>query len=600
MRKIYLFLIILLATLSVISCQQEDWESNVGYLRIEVGTNAYVDTKAIPENYDPEQIALQIVDSKGEVVESTDDWETLKGTQLRLAPGQYTVKASSNGFDGSESGFDVPYYAGSQQITVETGKEVTANITCTLANVKVTVNYDESFQKFATAKTTVSSALENVAALDFVMGNELKPGYFPVSDLTVTVNVTNQAGQEHSQSTSITGVKARKHYILNFKVADAGSIEKPTITINGEEIVFNFTFNVSTEASTKLTAERANAWSTFAYLEGRIESTAADEILDATYMRFEYKTADTDEWQPCNATCSHDTLFTATLTNLTPATQYNYRLAYEKNGNAYTSDIVTFTTENAQPLPNGNMDNWYKSGRTWYPVSESDFSASGSFWDSSNPGTTTGAGALVNVNPTQGNNTIVHTAGGQSAELKSQYASAFGIGKFAAASLYTGKFNSLVGTNGAKIDFGQKFTARPIGLHGWFHYTNGEIDYRGDNTPEGVAEKGTDDLCSIYMAIAKAPHQLDNTQTSTFFDFENDNNIIAYGELPETEAGSTNNEWKEFTVTLKYKDITPLTEYYLIIVCSSSKYGDYFTGSTSSVMYIDDLELVYGQPTVQE
>lgn len=599
MRKIYLSLILLLTLMAAVSCQQEDWESNIGYLRIEVGTNAYVDTKAIPENYKPLQIAIQIVDSKGDVVESTDDWETLKGTQLRLAPGQYTVKASSNGFDGSESGFDVPYYAGSQQITIETGKEVTANITCTLANVKVTVNYDESFQKFATATTTVSSALEGVAALDFVMGSKLKPGYFPVGDLTVTVNVTNQAGQEHSQSTSITGVKARKHYILNFKVADAGSIEKPTITINGEEIVFNFTFNVSTEASTKLEAQPANAWSNFAYVEGNVGSSGGE--IDPAAMRFEYKAANAEEWQTCSATFdSKNQKYTATLTDLSPATQYNYRLAYEKSGNAYASEIVTFTTENAQPLPNGNMDNWYKSGRTWYPVSESDFSASGSFWDSSNPGTTTGAGALVNVNPTQGNNTIVHTAGGQSAELKSQYASAFGIGKFAAASLYTGKFNSLVGTNGAKIDFGQKFTARPIGLHGWFHYTNGKIDYRGNNTPEGVAEIGSDDLCSIYMAIAKAPHQLDNTNLSTFFDLENDENIIAYGELPDSEAGSTNGEWKEFTITMKYKDITPLAEYYLIIVCSSSKYGDYFTGSTGSTMYIDDLELVYGQPTAAQ
>lgn len=600
MKKIYLSLMILLALMSVVSCQQEDWESNVGYLRIEVGTNAYVDTKAIPENYNPQQIAVQIVNSKGEVVESTDDWETLKGTQLRLAPGQYTVNASSNGFDGSESGFDVPYYAGSQQITVETGKEVTANITCTLANVKVTVNYDDSFQKFASATTTVSSALEGVAALDFVMGSELKPGYFPVGNLTVTVNVTNQAGEQHSQSTSIADVKARKHYILNFKVADAGSIDKPTITINGEEIIFTFTFDVSTEASTQLEAQPANAWSNFAYLEGGVASSEGE--LDPAAMRFEYKTTDTEEWQTCSATYKNESQkYTATLTGLTPATQYNYRLVYEKDGSAYASDIVTFTTEDAQTLPNGNMDNWYKSGKTWYPVSESDYSANGgSFWDSSNPGTTTGAGALVNVNPTQGNSTTVHTAGGQSAELKSQYASAFGIGKFAAASLYTGKFNSLVGTNGAKIDFGQKFTARPIGLHGWFHYTNGKIDYRGNNTPEGVAEIGSDDLCSIYMAIAKAPHQLDNTNLSTFFDLENDENIIAYGELPDAEAVSTNGEWKEFTITLKYKDITPLAEYYLIIVCSSSKYGDYFTGSTGSTMYIDDLELVYGQPTTAQ
>lgn len=598
MKNIYLSLIVLLVTLSIASCQKDDLEGNVGYLRVEVGTNSYVSTR-IADEYNPKQIALQIINSKGEVVTSTDDWETLAGTQLRLPAGTYTLNASSNGFDGSESGYDIPYYAGSEQVTVQTGKEVTANIVCTLANVKVTVNYDESFQQFKTATTQVTSALEGVAALNFTMNEELKPGYFPVGDLAVTVNVTNNAGQSNSQTTNITGVKARKHYILNFKVAEVGSIDKPTVTINGEEIVYSFTFNVSTEATTKLEAKAANAWSNFAFVEGSIASSA--EELDPTYMRFEYKTTDAEQWQTCSAIYdSENKKFTATLTDLMPSTQYNYRIAYEKAENAYASDIVTFTTENAALLPNGNMDSWYKSGKTWYPVSESDYSISGSFWDSSNPGTTTGAGALVNVNPTQGNSTIVHTSGGQSAELKSQYASAFGIGKFAAASLYTGKFNSLVGTNGAKIDFGQQFSSRPSALHGWFRYTSGKIDYRGGNTPEGKGEIGTDDLCSIYIALATKTHQIDNTNTDTFFDFANDSTIIAYGELPDAEAVSTNDSWKEFTINLKYKNIDPQNQYYLIIVCSSSKYGDYFTGSTGSTMYIDDLELVYGQPSVQE
>lgn len=598
MKKIYLFLFVILSTLSITSCQQDDLNDNIGYLRIEVGTNAYVDTR-IAADYNPKQIALQILDSKGGIVESTDDWETLSGQQIRLEAGTYTVKASSNGFDGSESGFDIPYYAGSQQITVQTGKEVTANITCTLANVKVTVNYDQSFiDAFQAATATVKSAMEGVNELSFRMGDELKPAYFPVADLTATISVTNHSGQQFSQDTPITNVKARKHYILNFKVAETGDIGGVSVSVDGTETVYTFTFNVSTEASTKLGAEAANAWSNFAYLEGSILSSS--EELDPASMHFEYKKADAEEWQTISANYnSGNQKFTATLTGLTPATQYTYRLAYEKSGEAYASDPVTFTTEEATTLPNGNMDDWYKSGKTWYPVSESDYSTSGSFLDSSNPGTTTGAGALVNVNPTQGNSSIVHTSGGKSAELKSQYASAFGIGKFAAASLYSGKFNSLVGTNGAKIDFGQKFASRPTGLHGWFRYTSGKIDYRGDNTPAGLGEKGTDDLCSIYMALAKAPHQLNNTDTSTFFDFENDDNIIAYGELPDAEAVSTNNEWKEFNVELKYKDITPQTAYYLIIVCSSSKYGDYFTGSTGSIMYIDDLELLYGVPSTK-
>lgn len=350
MKKIYLFLFVILSTLSITSCQQDDLNDNIGYLRIEVGTNAYVDTR-IAADYNPKQIALQILDSKGGIVESTDDWETLSGQQIRLAAGTYTVKASSNGFDGSESGFDIPYYAGSQQITVQTGKEVTANITCTLANVKVTVNYDQSFiDAFQSATATVKSAMEDVNELSFRMGDELKPAYFPVADLTATISVTNHSGQQFSQDTPITNVKARKHYILNFKVAETGDIGGVSVSVDGTETVYTFTFNVSTEASTKLGAEAANAWSNFAYLEGSILSSS--EELDPASMHFEYKKADAEEWQTISANYnSGNQKFTATLTGLTPATQYIYRLAYEKSGEAYASDPVTFTTEEATTLP---------------------------------------------------------------------------------------------------------------------------------------------------------------------------------------------------------------------------------------------------------
>ena len=57
--------------------------------------------------------------------------------------------------------------------------------------------------------------------------------------------------------------------------------------------------------------------------------------------------------------------------------------------------------------------------------------------------------------------------------------------------------------------------------------------------------------------------------------------------------------WKEFNIDLKYRTLTTKPTH-IIIVCSSSKYGDYFTGSTGSLMYLDDLELVYGDtPTLK-
>ena len=185
-------------------------------------------------------------------------------------------------------------------------------------------------------------------------------------------------------------------------------------------------------------------------------------------------------------------------------------------------------------------------------------------------------------------------SGSKSAELKSQYKV-----KFAAASLYTGSFGELVGTNGAKINFGKPFTDRPTQLHGWFQYSTSAINYVGDNTPSslGIIKGETPDVCSIYIALTTKVYQIDNTKIETFIDFENDPNIIAYGVLPLSESVSTNNQWKEFFIDLKYRNLTTKPTH-IIIVCSASKYGDYFTGSTSSVMYVDDLELIYGNSPI--
>lgn len=594
MKKIYFILTILLASLFVSSCQDEYMESKTGYLRLEIGTNIFVNpqTKVVAD-YNPKQIAVQIIDATNTVVNETDDWETWSDKQFRLKPGTYTIKASSNGFDGSESGFDIPYYAGSEQITIESGKEKTANIICTLANVKVTVNFDQSFvDAFQSAKATVASKLANVDALDFKMGTFYKSAYFPVGNLSTTISVINKSGKQFSQTNDIKNVKARDHYILNYKVADSGSMGNVNVSVDETQTVYTFTFNVSTQATTKLAVKAANAWSTFAFIEGEIAS--AQKELDPTKMLFEYKLATTNTWTAATAT-QDGKAYRATLTSLKANTTYDYRMVYRNGSDEFASDVMSFTTEDVVALYNGNMDNWFKTGKTIYAISENDYNKGIFFWDSSNPGTTTGIASMVNVNPTQGNSTIIHTAGGKSAELKSQYASALGIGKFAAASLYTGKFDGLVGTNGAKINFGQPFTSRPTRLHGWFQYSAGIINYVGSNTPASldIKKDETIDLCSVYIALTTKTFLVNNTDTSTFIDFENDESIIAYGELPLSESGSTNGQWKEINIDLKYRNLTTKPTH-IIIVCSSSRYGDYFTGSTSSLMYVDDLELIYG------
>ena len=154
MKNIYLKVSVLLLSFIIWSCQNEETVSDKGYLRVNVDTFVSVITQEtrVAADYNPKQIAVRILDSSNKVVRSVTDWTELSGVQLELEAGTYTINASSNGFDGSESGFDIPYYAGSAQVTIPKGKEVTANIICTLANVKVTVNFDATFvQAFQSA-----------------------------------------------------------------------------------------------------------------------------------------------------------------------------------------------------------------------------------------------------------------------------------------------------------------------------------------------------------------------------------------------------------------------------------------------------------------
>ena len=103
----------------------------------------------------------------------------------------------------------------------------------------------------------------------------------------------------------------------------------------------------------------------------------------------------------------------------------------------------------------------------------------------------------------------------------------------------------------------------------------------------------------IYMALGcwtaaeyggtdQSPVQIYTGDTKTFFDPAG-KDIVAYG---EAVFQSSVDEWREFTVTLDYTatDIRPT---HLIIVCSASRYGDYFTGSSDSEMWVDDFELIY-------
>lgn len=610
MKQLYNILTLLCAFFLFACSAEEDMavDGGIGYLRLSVNGSNETTTKAanLPEGYDGKQIAVEIVDEENSVVKKTDDWTQWEGEQISLKAGNYIIKAHSYGFDGKQSAMAAPYYYGSKAVTITNGKEVNETITCKLANVKMSVKISDKMRE---AFKTFSVSVKPKKTGDFdplTFNIDLKQtsiadtAYFPATDVLVSYSATNQSDKQNSAERELTNVKGNDHYILNFALAESG---KGNVTVEVDETMhtYTYTFTLSQHPTNGATIT-ANAWSRFAMVEA-LATTGTGVMLDPDKMKFEYQltsASEKDPWQSVAATqdASDPMKFTAKLPSLIAETEYRCRLT---DGEGFESASTTFSTETEEVLYNGNFDSWYNNeDKVWYAVAAADFDKETltGFWDSGNVGAST-----MDKNPTLPEETI--TRSGKSVKLESQWVGVdltiTKIGAFAAGNIYTGHFVKTIGTSGAEIQFGSPFTSRPVQLHGYFQYTAGTVDYYGKTTPaDALVKDGGTDMNSIYIALSDAdkPYTV-NTKEGTFVNFQTDPNIIAYGELPTTDCVTTNG-WKEFTIDLKYRDLARQPKY-IIVVASASKYGDYFTGSTSSVMYIDDFELIYGdEPVLSE
>lgn len=265
--------------------------------------------------------------------------------------------------------------------------------------------------------------------------------------------------------------------------------------------------------------------------------------------------------------------FTLSFTHLKPATTYEYQVTVD----GVSEEVKQFTTEAVQTVPNLSFDDWFKDGKSWYPNINLD--PENYFWDTGNKG----SNAVGEANPTSPETADV--VKGKAARMESKTVA----GVFAAGSFYTGTFNKVEGLNGASLYFGRPFTGRPTAIAGYYKYNCGTIDKAKDPYKDLI---GRPDTANIYMALFSgwtAPF-LVNTNEGTFVDLSwNNDNLLAFGEIRQ---GQTVKDYTRFRIDLQYRDETTKPTY-ILIVASASVFGDYFTGSTSSVLLVDELELIY-------
>lgn len=348
------------------------------------------------------------------------------------------------------------------------------------------------------------------------------------------------------------------------------------------------TWNIVVSNATVATTEAIpyEIWTSKATLHGKVTGTLAST------PKFQYRVKGSgSSWTVVDADLTEST-FSKEITGLNPGTTYEYQAMDGTQASTVTCEFTTETTfqpDNASfeytqtykvstLLGNKDCLFFYQAGKEMW-------------WDTGNTGSATAGKNLT----TQDSN--IKNSGNYSAKL----ASANIMGTFAAGNLFTGKFLGTEDMTKGILGWGRPCTSRPKALKVWVRYTPGTVDIGDSHISNGETDKGI-----IYVAVGDWKSSdsaygsewpiVVRTKGPVLFN-PHDEGTIGYGEHIFTENYGTETETslKEITIPLDYEGYggynrKPET---ILIVASASQYGDYYEGSSSSVMWLDDMELIY-------
>ena len=283
----------------------------------------------------------------------------------------------------------------------------------------------------------------------------------------------------------------------------------------------------------------------------------------------EYKTQSESSWTelPASAVTVKGTSFSATFSGLQGGTTYQYRVSVD----GVAGEEQSFTTAPATPLENGGFEDWSEE-KVGTQIQYNPWASGGtSFWSTGNGGSAPFIGSITT--PTD------DSVSGKAAHLQSRWAAI----KLAAGNIFTGDF-ALDGTNGA-LTLGRPFTSFPTALRFSYKYKTSKVNRVKEDRFEYM--RNQNDSCHVYFALTTAQYTIRTAKGDSFN--RHDPSVIAYGEFASNQDQTT---YKEMEVPFEYYNKKKMPSY-LIIVCSSSKYGDFFTGGDASEMFVDEMELVY-------
>lgn len=225
------------------SSERDEGSEGNGTLRVQVsanaevlvGTNTRVNDGIEQEVPDVNDFSFSIF--KGETLRG--EWATLAeflaDDELTLRSGNNYVAKASYG-DVNNEGFELPYYEGNQPFVIKRGQTTTVEVTCYLANAKLSIVYTDEFKDYFSEYTAeVTTSLGNT--VNYV-SDETRYAYFKPGEVQVRVKVKKKEGYSQEVTLKVGedyALEARHAYILTLDL-DAGT---PSINISFSDDIPN-------------------------------------------------------------------------------------------------------------------------------------------------------------------------------------------------------------------------------------------------------------------------------------------------------------------------------------------------------------------------
>ena len=114
---------------------------------------------------------------QSDTVQSYDRFDEMP-SEIELKEGAYTLIASKG--DNLPSAFENPYFEGSTDFTVKAGMSTPIDVTCTLGNARITVDYTEDFKEAYSDYTVLLSSAFTSGSLE-IKKDETRPAYMQVA-----------------------------------------------------------------------------------------------------------------------------------------------------------------------------------------------------------------------------------------------------------------------------------------------------------------------------------------------------------------------------------------------------------------------------------